>query len=183
MKLLRSLTLLALVGSVAAVAQESGSSGLSAWATGHVFAKIVPSLTIKEDVAMHFGRVLEGSYGKIEINEITNAIASKADTLTSSGGWRRGEFTVNAPDYSDFSVDFDSGGTPIATGSTKKLTLSSGSNTLDVDVRLYSKFALGAVPPGSANAWKIYVGGTLTVPEKAPVGLYSGTYKLVATYY
>lgn len=183
MKLSRSLTLLALVGSVAAVAQDSGSSGLSAWATGHVFAKIVPSLTIKEDVALHFGRVLERSFGNIEINEITNSIVAKSDTLTVSGGWRRGEFTINAPDYSDFYVDFDGGSTPTTTGAIKKLTLSSGSNTLDVEARIYSKFPLGAVPPGSANAWKVYVGGTLTVPENAPVGLYSGNYKLVATYY
>lgn len=180
---MRNFITFALVAASAAglCANENGGNGLSAWATGHVSVKIVPTLTIKEDKALNFGRVLQGVEGSISIYEKDNTLFA-SNNMSVSKSFSRGEFTINAPDREDFQVSIEDALVPDSGfGKGKIVTLTNGTDTLTFDATIYCDYQTGA-PAGNKNAWKVYVGGTLEVPAEASVGTYKGTYKLIATY-
>lgn len=180
---MKNLLALALVATSAAAlcADDNGSNGLSAWATGHVSVKIVPTLTIKEDKALNFGRVLQGTSGSININEKDGNVLTQGNVAVSPG-LARGEFTVNAADKDEFQVQFENADVADnGFGGGKLIVLTNGVDTIEFDATLYCNYSSGTAGPKN-EGWKVYVGGNLTIPVVTSVGTYKGTYKLIATY-
>lgn len=175
----------ALVAASAATlcANDNGSNGLSAWATGHVSVKIVPSLQIKEEKALNFGRIIQGTSGSLNINERNNEAKVIYGDLQHSASTTRGEFSVRATDREDFQVTFENADVESGAefGKGKVVTLTNGVDTIEFDATLFCDFKTGT-PEGKKHDWKVYVGGALTVPADASEGVYTGTYKLIATY-
>ncbi len=134
---------------------------------GVATAEVVAPITITHDAgaSLNFGKFTAGNGGTVVVTRAGNGSNTGDVNLLSDSVESADSFTVTGDASRTFVV------------STTDSTVSDGTNTMAFTTNAARNHTLDAA--GSAT---FSVGGTLTVPDGAPAGVYTGSYDATATY-
>lgn len=166
-KLYTALAVCALSSSAFLVAKKSFAQSVTENYT--VAASVLEANGIVQLREISFGGFM--GYGTINIPAVDTATAELTGNLSYFSGAQSGKFLLTA------NSSIANGTSVTITSTTPHVTLSSGSNTMNLDLNLPNSAAFG-----SSGQAIFFVGGQISPIQGQPTGSYTGTYSLTATF-
>lgn len=141
--------------------------------TNPAAAQSVTSVTKNADIS--FGTFIAGNGGTVTIEASSAGIRSRTGSvvLPISSQFPQGNaasFTVSATDGYNYTIELPA---------TNSVTLSSGANSMTI--ASFSSSPNGTLTTSGGVA-TLYVGGTLTVGNNQPTGVYGGSFSVIIVY-
>lgn len=166
-RLVSAIALMLTVAVSGPAAAQSNTATTSAGAA----AEVVTAIAITKTKDLNFGDVVSGSTaGTVVITPQAVRSATGGATLGNTGGASNAEFTVNGDAGANYSITLPS----------TDVTLTSGMNSMAVNVFTSSPSGTGTLSGGGEQTLK--VGATLNVGASQPSGTYTGSFDVTVTY-
>lgn len=165
-------TVLCLLAILIATSGHLIMAQVSATATGHIYAEIIPVFSANEVSQMFFGKFSPGATGGEVILTPESTISVLGDIYAGSGTHNAAIFCISGDNSVTYSISLP----------TEPATLTNTASSKTMVVNNWVSVPESGIGEGNLEngSQMVYVGATLTVGtiEDNPPGLYSGTYKI-----
>jgi len=171
MKLTRKNTRLGILFATGSMVALLGANSYAASDTANATATVMTPISIAKDNDLDFGAFSASTGGTVSIAEDGSRSATGAVVLSASDTGNNAQFTVSGQASATYAITLPGDGT---------VTITDGSNTMDVDTFTSNPSGTGTLSGGGSQT--LNVGATLTVGSGQAAGSYTGTFDVTVEY-